>query len=57
MGNACSGGGANANGSEAQLGISASAIEDIKTSVKNTIEKHTNVENTIKLFVGLIFFR
>ncbi len=46
MGNACSGGGANASGSEAQLGISASAIEDIKTSVKNTIEKHTNVENT-----------
>lgn len=46
MGNACSGGGANASGSEAQIGISASAIEDIKTSVKNTIEKHTNVENT-----------
>lgn len=46
MGAACSGGGANANGSEAQLGISASAIEDIKTNVKSTIEKHTNVENT-----------
>jgi len=46
MGGACSRGGKNASGSEAQLGISASAIEDIKTSVKNTLEKHTNVENT-----------
>ena len=46
MGNACSGGGANTSGSEAQLGISASTIEDIKTSIKSTIEKHTNVENT-----------
>ena len=35
MGGACSRGGKNANGSEAQLGISASAIEDIKTSVKS----------------------
>lgn len=46
MGGACSRGGKNASGSEAQLGISASAIEDIKTSVKSTLEKHTNVENT-----------